>query len=442
MSRRRQYIAVWGIRQLQSDGKYQLRWRVGDKVHSRVFPLKRFAVTFRDALIAALGALEPFDPGTGLPSSLQPATDSEATSGPTLAEYALTWLVREWPEYAPRSRRSLTEVHSRLLLIASGIDASDAQNVRAVATWLCDSAKNRQRIEPENPVVIEMLASSPPLAEINLPLALEFERKLLLRGDGKARAPSSLVRYRNTARQLLNAAQVEHGLDDYQWPQASSKTRRRKNKGVSTVKQTLPSCAQVEHALTTADSSRGSARQYLILSRLALYAGLRPSEAISLRVEDLILPKDAWGSIHLVRAFGSAGSLYTEEGEVEGTTKTAVERGIPIPPILVQHLRNHLDGRTSGLIAQTANFGNIDIANWRRWWRKHVCLSSMRIYDLRHVNASMLLKARVNPPEVARRLGHSTEVLMSIYAHHFQDDVQTGNDLYGQLLAAELQTLE
>jgi integrase len=45
-------------------------------------------------------------------------------------------------------------------------------------------------------------------------------------------------------------------------------------------------------------------------------------------------------------------------------------------------------------------------------------LPQVRLYDLRHTNATLLLLAEENPKVVAERLGHSTVVLtLDTYSH-------------------------
>ena len=44
--------------------------------------------------------------------------------------------------------------------------------------------------------------------------------------------------------------------------------------------------------------------------------------------------------------------------------------------------------------------------------------TSIRIYDLRHTTATLLLQAGINPKVVSERLGHSTVVLtLDVYSH-------------------------
>ena len=53
----------------------------------------------------------------------------------------------------------------------------------------------------------------------------------------------------------------------------------------------------------------------------------------------------------------------------------------------------------------------------------------MRVYDCRHACATMLLKAGVPLGEVARRLGHSVETLVSIYVGALDGDDAEANSL-------------
>jgi integrase len=59
-----------------------------------------------------------------------------------------------------------------------------------------------------------------------------------------------------------------------------------------------------------------------------------------------------------------------------------------------------------------------------------------RPYDLRHACATLLLNAGVPPKEVARRLGHSVEVLWKVYAGCLDGDEERINRMIEAALAA------
>jgi integrase len=107
-------------------------------------------------------------------------------------------------------------------------------------------------------------------------------------------------------------------------------------------------------------------------------------------------------------------------------------REVPLPPALVQILKRHLarfdpvDGRvfttSSGRPLTSTSYSE----TWQRARAKHwgpdSPLVTATLYDLRHSAATLMLRAGVPPAEVARRLGHSVDVLMRIYAGVLQDE--------------------
>ena len=77
------------------------------------------------------------------------------------------------------------------------------------------------------------------------------------------------------------------------------------------------------------------------------YAYLRPSEAVMLKETDCRLPRRGWGRIDLAASAARAGKDWTDDGtarQARGLKHRAQHetRSIPIPPVLVQLLRNHL----------------------------------------------------------------------------------------------------
>jgi integrase len=77
------------------------------------------------------------------------------------------------------------------------------------------------------------------------------------------------------------------------------------------------------------------------------YAALRPEEAVALRRDDLILPARGRGTIIFTAACPRTGSAWTSTGtpfEPRGLKHRpgGTIRVVPIPPILVRMLRQHL----------------------------------------------------------------------------------------------------
>ena len=122
---------------------------------------------------------------------------------------------------------------------------------------------------------------------------------------------------------------------------------------------------------------------------------------------------------------------------------------VPIPPELTRILREHLDAfgtATDGRLFHTSTGGIISASTvWRIWRDARVIGLSPeqqttplagRPYDLRHACATLLLNAGVPPKEVARRLGHSVEVLWKVYAGCLDGDEERINRMIEKALAA------
>lgn len=172
------------------------------------------------------------------------------------------------------------------------------------------------------------------------------------------------------------------------------------------------------------------------------YAGLRPSEAAALRVNDLKLPESGWGMARLRAATPAPGTRYTDDG---GTRQTKAlkhradkaVRSVPLAPPLVKLLRVHLRRWPSvelvftngaGRSVTPENYGKV----WNRikptvWPEGHIANCAVP-YDLRHLAATVMLRAGVPLAEIARRLGHSIDVLLRVYAGVFEDDEIRSNE--------------
>lgn len=175
------------------------------------------------------------------------------------------------------------------------------------------------------------------------------------------------------------------------------------------------------------------------------YAGLRPSEEARLRAVDLTLPSSGWGEVLVVGALTSPGARYTADGEVQeekGLKHRADSetRRVPLPPPLVSRLAWHVDRwsrQDEDRVFLNRRGNDLAPSNWSRPWRQVRAerwpvghpLADVVPYDLRHTAATMMLRAGVTQSEVARRLGHSVEMLMRIYAGVFEDEVARSNDL-------------
>lgn len=153
-----------------------------------------------------------------------------------------------------------------------------------------------------------------------------------------------------------------------------------------------------------------------------------------LRPHALHLPAEGWGRIDVLEADIS----FDEPGE----PKTG-ERSVPIPPVLVAMLRRWLashDFANDELIFRSRTERRPYPSNWARTWQlalSKIGHPSLRVYDCRHAAATTWLSAGVPLGEVARRMGHSVETLVSTYVGALIGDEHLANQRIEAILAAE-----
>jgi integrase len=177
--------------------------------------------------------------------------------------------------------------------------------------------------------------------------------------------------------------------------------------------------------LRAIETHQPGSRTYQQMTAVVYYAGLRPSEVVMLRRRSLRLPAGgSWGRIDVTEADVDDG--------VPGEPRTG-PRSVPIPPVLVDQLRRWVAGLALGpddLLFRSRTGRRPSASNWNRAW--HRALRSVgappwRIYDCRHAAATTWLAAGAPLGEVARRLGHTVETLVSTYVGALTGDEELTN---------------
>ena len=156
------------------------------------------------------------------------------------------------------------------------------------------------------------------------------------------------------------------------------------------------------------------------------YGGLRWGEAVALRrgrcdlLRSRLLIRESLSEV--------SGRLYF------GPTKTHQDRVIILPPFLrdrlAAHLATHVAKDPEALIFTSPKGEPLRSSNWRRRVWRPACETSgmpegLRIHDLRHTAASLLVSAGANVKAVQRHLGHATATqTLDRYAHLFTDDLE------------------
>jgi integrase len=167
-----------------------------------------------------------------------------------------------------------------------------------------------------------------------------------------------------------------------------------------------------------------------LVFNLALGTGMRPEEYLALQWKDIDFERAVLTVQRTLSWRRSGGGWYFDEPKTKRS-----RRSIPLPPSIVRHLSQYRREQTKvrtkagsdwqdlDLVFTTSKGGplldrNLSRRNFKAVLQRAGLPISLRLYDLRHSCATLLLKEGTNPKVVAERLGHaSTAMTMDIYSH-------------------------
>jgi integrase len=166
------------------------------------------------------------------------------------------------------------------------------------------------------------------------------------------------------------------------------------------------------------------------------HAGLRPSEAVMLTLDELELPDDEskWGWLHLGASAPSTGGAWNETGDrrerrhLKHRAATEV-RTVPLSPAFARLLRKHIAEHGTapdGRLFRGEGGGLLSDSICGRVWEKarqtaltpaeEASPPAERPYHLRHARLSTWLNAAVAHAQVAEWASNSVPVLLRVYA--------------------------
>lgn len=181
------------------------------------------------------------------------------------------------------------------------------------------------------------------------------------------------------------------------------------------------------------------------LITMLLMTGVRPGELCALRWSDL-----DGSTLRVQRALS-----YTADGWVVCDTKTSGSRRAIVLGDLeqralarqrkrqaAQRLLAGAEWQDSDLVFATSSGRAQDARNISRRvlprLLKRAKLPPMRLYDLRHSSATLLLAGGINPKVVSERLGHATVTLtLDTYSHVLPSMQQEAADVLGRLVSVQ-----
>ena len=205
----------------------------------------------------------------------------------------------------------------------------------------------------------------------------------------------------------------------------------------------LPTTEQV---LAAIDAAYERDETFGMFVRLAAATGARRGELCALR----------WSAIDLDGAtlrIDSSAYFEPHVGVVLKSTKNHSIRNVSLDAMTVDALRHHRSRMVERAALTDASldhsafvFSNdhdssspIVPDTFSRAWislRDKTGLEGVRLHDLRHFQATMLLRSGVPVKNVSRRIGHrDAATTLNVYAHALADDDRVSADLVGDLLS-------
>ena len=159
--------------------------------------------------------------------------------------------------------------------------------------------------------------------------------------------------------------------------------------------------------------------KYYVLFALLLGTGLRPGEALGLKWTDFDAAKSSL-RVHRVWARGRSGHKFQQPKTAKSRRNVELPEGLV--KLLVEHRDqqppNELDLMFASETGTPLNERNITTRHFKKILKRAGLPENVRLYDLRHTHATLLLIVGTHPKIVSERLGHATVTLtLDTYSH-------------------------
>ena len=443
-------VKFWEVRRNRSSSKpsYEVRWVVGGRERSRSRRTKALADSLLSDLRQAAKRGESFDLATGLPQSML-----QAANGMTWYSYVLGYVDKRWPGAAANTRKSMLEALGTVTaaLVEDRPYRPEFPDLYRVLVRyaLAPGSRDEDRPADDAKILRWIESASVPLTALEDEDLVELALTAIsLRLDGKAAAATVARRKRAVFYNVLDMAATgkrrvlaRNPLDTMRRkpPEVAEKVDRR------VVVNPRQAAALLIGLSYVGGRDRDRGRRLVAMFACMYYAALRPAESVNLRKADCVLPETGWGWLHLTRTTPEVGKRYTDSGQLhddKGLKHRPDDevRPVPIPPELVAILRWHIaefgvapDGRLfrqlNGNVVGSSTYSQVWHAARIYAFAPEQAASPLaaRPYDLRHAAVSLWLNAGVPAPTVARRAGHSVDVLLRVYANCIDGDDEIAN---------------
>ncbi|MEV7322847.1 tyrosine-type recombinase/integrase [Streptomyces sp. NPDC093970] len=457
-------VKLWKVSKTGRKSRpWRLRWVVAGQVHGDTFTTSALAESRRNELWQAMNRRgEAFEIESGLPESEVRAAAEAAEAAdaePPLRwfEFCRKYVAGRWRTSAAKSREGMADglAAVTLAMVKRGGDTPEDESLRLAFRWGIVPANEGEDPPAELKAAYDWVTTADrPLGDVCDAEVLEgVLYRVSYKLDGTPAAGDTYKR----RRRALNAA-LEHAVATGKLPENPLQRTRRKRVGSNDVvdRRVLVNAVQARQLLTSVsyvgswDRCRG--RRLVAFYAVLYYAGLRPAEAVGLRLSDCHLPERGWGTLTLRETRPVSGKQWTDSGERHDrrglkAREASADRPVPIPPVLVAILHSHL--KDFGTAKEGRVFGNErggvvgSSTYWRVWEEaREYALPPERVdsplagrpYDLRHVCITRWLNAGVPIAEVARRVGNSPEVIHRRYHGCIDGHEEAANARIAKLL--------
>ena len=292
MARPMQVVKIYGVQDRRSNAQAKLPWvvryTIDGRHRSKSFRTRIEADRYRGTLLQAVQDGGRFDETSGEPEAWHtPLADMR------VHEWSRRWLGDQWQEWQPRTRASATEALARFITIAIERGAQPPEGLRVyLYTELVPGADPGLDVQFERWMAKHCLT----LAELDRDRIADIDRKLGLKLDGSQLAANTANRIRIVARASVQSAIDAGAVAVDAWPQRSKTRARRKVARTrrSVDVRTLPSPAVMAVAIDAIATHQPASNTYRVMTAVAYYGGLRPSEVVMLRVRSAHLPGTGW----------------------------------------------------------------------------------------------------------------------------------------------------
>ncbi|MBI5811340.1 MAG: site-specific integrase [Meiothermus silvanus] len=328
--------------------------------------------------------------------------------------------------YAPSQKEALQKAHEYLVQHSRGLVARpDRRRFGDFAKEVLERHTRGKAANTRRNYARELALALEHIGDIPLQKLTPHDLRRMLDRVGEAHSPRTVAKVLERVRLVLREALALELI--HRDPSAAVRLPRASERDKAAQHLEPP---QVRLLLEYADASKSPVMALLL--RVLVQLGLRKGEALGLQ----------WRDVDFVGATLKVERQYTLQGSKPdlGPLKTrAARRFIPIPADLLARLENYRRSLTekvgSAKALERIAIFPCDINAPNHYLRRligriqeeHPDFPQVRIHDLRHTAASLLLARGVDVSLVSERLGHgNASVTLSVYRHLLSEERQQG----------------